>query len=231
MQAEVKFDGSFAELVMQLEAGESLQAEPGALVAQQGVRMETGFSGGLLGGLRRSLGGESFFMNTFTGEAGGGWVRLAAGTPGSILDWRLSQAEELFIQGSSFLACSPEVKVDSKFQGWRGLFSGEGLFFLRMTVEEGASRGSVYCNAYGGIEELRVNPGEELVVDTGHLVGFDTGVEYGIGRVGGLRSMVAGGEGLVLKFRGSGKVWIQTRNLKSLAEVLLPFLPQSGKGK
>ena len=83
MQTEVKFDGSFAELLVELGEGESVQAEPGAMVAQQGVRMETGFGGGLLGGLKRSLGGESFFMNTFTGETGGGWVRLAAGTPGS----------------------------------------------------------------------------------------------------------------------------------------------------
>ena len=229
MQTEVKFDGSFAELVVALREGESVQAEPGAMVAQQGVRMETGFSGGPLGGLKRSLGGESFFMNTFTGAAGGGWVRLAAGTPGSIWDCQLDREEEIFVQGSSFLASSPEIKVDNKFQGWRGLFSGEGVFFLRMTVADGLGRGEVFCNAYGGIEELWVHPGEELVVDTGHLVGFCMGVDYSIGRVGGLRSIMAGGEGLVMKFRGDGKVWIQSRNLKSLAESLQPFLAKAGK--
>lgn len=119
--------------------------------------------------------------------------------------------------------------MDNKFQGWRGLFSGEGLFFLRMTVEDKMGEGMVYCNAYGGVEELWVHPEEELVVDTGHLVGFGMGVEYSIDRVGELRSMVAGGEGLVVKFRGEGRVWIQTRNLKSLSDTLLPFLPKAGK--
>jgi uncharacterized protein (AIM24 family) len=74
-----------------------------------------------------------------------------------------------------------------------------------------------------------VNPSQELVVDTGHLVAFSDDVEYSIGKVGGIRSLIAGGEGLVMKFRGSGTVWIQTRNLASLAEKLNPFLPKRGQ--
>ena len=71
-----------------------------------------------------------------------------------------------------------------------------------------------------------MEPGKELVVDTGHLVAFTDDVEYSIGKVGGIRSLIAGGEGLVMKFRGYGHVWIQSRNLSSLASTLVPFLPK-----
>ena len=72
-----------------------------------------------------------------------------------------------------------------------------------------------------------MEPGRELVVDTGHLVAFTDGLEYSIGKVGGLRSLALGGEGLVMRFQAGdgGRVWIQTRNLVSLAEQIVPFMP------
>ena len=199
------------------------------MIAQHGVEMATrGGGGGLFGAVRRSLGGESFFMNEFTGVDRGGWVMLAPPSPGSIMVRELVPGDDFFLQGGAFLACTPGVQVDSKFQGFRGLFSGEGIFFLRVTVE--VAGGSVFYNSYGAIRELEVHPGEELVVDTGHLVAFTGGVDYRIGKVGGLRSMLAGGEGLVMKFQGSGHVWVQTRNLVTLADRLAPFLPVRTKG-
>ena len=107
----------------------------------------------------------------------------------------------------------------------KGLFSGESLFFIRVYSTEGV--GTVFYNSYGAIKKVEVEPGMELVVDTGHLVAFGEGVEYSIGKVGGIRSLVAGGEGLVMKFRGTGEVWIQTRNLASLADKIIPFLPKT----
>ena len=106
-----------------------------------------------------------------------------------------------------------------------GFFSGESLFFIRVYSTEGV--GTVFYNSYGAIKKVEVEPGMELVVDTGHLVAFGEGVEYSIGKVGGIRSLVAGGEGLVMKFRGTGEVWIQTRNLASLADKIIPFLPKT----
>ena len=90
--------------------------------------------------------------------------------------------------------------------------------------------GTVYYNSYGAIKRVAVEPGKELVVDTGHLVAFGDDVEYSIGKVAGIRSLIAGGEGLVMKFNGDGDVWVQTRNLAALADKLVPFLPKtSGK--
>ena len=228
MQAEMEFTPSYSLLTVQLAPGESVKAETGAMVAQQGVSMKTGMGGGgLFGGIRRMMGGESFFMNTFTADGAGGWVSLAPPTPGDISSFDLMPGANLFIQGSSFLACSENVQTDTKFQGFRGFFSGESLFFIRAYAERGA--GVVYYNSFGAIKQLAVTPEQELVVDTGHLVAFSDDVQYSIGKVGGIGSLIAGGEGLVMKFRGNGQVWVQTRNLASLADKLTPFLPTKGQ--
>ena len=227
MKSNVEFNPSYSLLTIELEPGESIKAETGAMVAQAGVGMKTGMGGGgLFGGLRRMVSGESFFLNTFTGEGYGGWVSLAPPSPGDLGSFDLEPGQNLFIQGSSFLACTENVQTDTQFQGFRGFFSGESLFFIRAYAERGM--GTVFYNSYGAIKQVPVTPEQELVVDTGHLVAFSDDVEYSIGKVGGIGSLIAGGEGLVMKFRGNGHVWIQTRNLASLADKLTPFLPKSG---
>ena len=226
MQTTLEFNPSYSLLTVDLAAGESIKAETGAMVAQAGVAMKTGMGGGgLFGGLRRMVGGESFFVNTFTAEGGGGWVSLAPSAPGDIASFELLPGNNLFIQSSSFLACTENVQTDTKFQGFRGFFSGESLFFIRAYSENGV--GTVYYNSFGAIKEVPVTPEREVVVDTGHLVAFSDDVEYSIDKVGGIGSLIAGGEGLVMRFRGNGKVWVQTRNLSALADKLNPFLPKT----
>ena len=224
MRPTIEYDPSFTLLTLELDPGEVVKAEPGAMVAQEGVNMTTGMgSGGIMGGLKRMMGGESFAVNTFTAQRNGGWVSLAPSAPGDIASFILDPGMNLFIQGGSYMASTENVETDTQFQGLKGLFSGENMFFLRAFSKGGA--GTVYVTSYGAIKQVRVQPGKELVVDTGHLVAFSDDVEYSVGKVGGIRSMIAGGEGLVMKFRGSGIVWIQTRNIQSLASILMPFLP------
>ncbi len=227
MRSDIEFSPAYTMLTLHLDPGESVKAEPGAMVAQKGVEMETGMGGGgLFGGFKRMLGGESFFVNTFTAGATGGWVSLSPPIPGDIHSMPLHPGENLFLQGSSFLACTVDVETDTKFQGLKGVFSGESLFFLR-AFSQGAG-GTVFFDSYGAIKKLNVDSGEELVVDTGHVVAFTEGMEYTIGKVGGFRSLIAGGEGLVMKFHGRGQVWVQSRNMLGLAERLIPFLPKKG---
>ena len=227
MRTTIEFDPSYSLLTVELDPGESIKAETGAMVAQAGVDMKTGMGGGgLFGGIRRMIGGESFFLNTFTGERSGGWVSLAPPSPGDIGSFDLQPGTNLFIQSSSFLACTENVQTDTQFQGFRGFFSGESLFFIRSYAERGS--GTVFYNSYGAIKQVPVTPGQELVVDTGHLVAFSDDVEYSVGKVGGIGSLIAGGEGLVMRFRGNGHVWVQSRNLASLADKLMPFLPKTG---
>ena len=229
MNTEIEFSPSYSLLTVNLEPGESITAEPGAMVAQQGVELQTGGSGvGVVGGFRRVLGGESFLVNRFTGGLEGGWVMLAPPAPGDIQEYQLFPGADLFIQRGAFLAGWSSVKLSSKFQGFRGVLSGEGLFFLRAFAE--MSPGTVFFHSYGALREIALEPGRELVVDTGHLVAFTGGVDYSIGRVGGIRSIIGGGEGLVMQLRGSGSVWVQTRNLLSLAAWMSSLLKGSDSG-
>ena len=224
MRTEIEFqDGGYALLTAHLSPNEQIQAEPGAMVTQTGVDMTTGGSGGILRGIKKSLlARESFFLNTFTAGPSGGQVSLAPPTPGDIGDFPLDPGQTLLIQSGSFLACTQGVVIHTKFQGLKGLFSGEGLFFLAAYAEEG--HGQVFYNSYGAIKTFQLEPDRELVVDTGHVVAFTDDVEYTVGKVGNIRSFFAGGEGMVMKFTGTGHVWVQTRNLASLAEKIAPFL-------
>ncbi len=227
MKTNIEFSPSYSMLTIELSPGESVKAEPGAMVAQQGVEMTTGMRGGMFGGFKRMLAGESFFLNTFTAQQASGWVSLAPPSPGDIQSHDLQPDRNLFIQSTSFLACSENVETDAKFQGVKGFFSGESAFFIRAYAERAGE--TVFFNSYGAIKQVPVEPGRELVVDTGHVVAFSDDVDYSIGKVGGIGSLIAGGEGLVLKFKGNGHVWVQSRNLSSLADKLVPFLP-SRKG-
>ena len=176
MKTTIEFDPSYAMLTVDLEPGEAIKAEPGAMVLQQDVEMQTGTGGGgLFGGFKRMLGGESFFVNTFTGGPGGGHVGLAPNSPGDISSFDVDPGTDIFVQSGSFLACTVNVQTDAQFQGFKGLFSGEGLFFIRVFATEGT--GKVFYNSYGAIKKVVVEPGSELVVDTGHVVAFTDDVE------------------------------------------------------
>ena len=113
-----------------------------------------------------------------------------------------------------------DVAVESKWQGMaKGFFSGEKLFLIRCS-----GKGDLWFNTYGAMIEVDVKG--DYVVDTGHIVAFTEGLEYSVTRVGGYKSLFLSGEGLVCRFTGEGKVWIQTRQVPSLSAWVWPFRPQ-----
>lgn len=197
--------------------GESIVVESGAMVARDtAVEMKTALRGGLLAAAERKLlGGESLFLNTFTSTAAAQTLYLAAAAEGDVMYRRLS-GETLFVQSGSYLAATPAISVDTKWQGVRGFFSGEGLFLLRI-----AGQGDLFLSSYGAIHEVNVESG--YVVDTGHVVAFTEGLQYRVRPVAGLKGLFFSGEGLVCEFSGRGKLWVQTRNPSSLAMFLHPF--------
>lgn len=229
MEEHLEFAPSYSLLTYSLSPGESINVEPGAMVAMGGVEMQTRKSGG---GIFKSLkkmafGGESFFLNTFTAGQAGGWVSVAPGSPGDIQGFDIVPGRQIFIQGGSYLSSSINVQTDTKFQGMKGLLSGESIFFIRAFTEDGQN-GKVWYNSFGAIKQIPVQPGQTITVDTGHVVAFEDSVQYTITSVGGMKSFLVGGEGLVMNFTGQGNVWIQTRNVESLAGKLIPFLPSRG---
>jgi uncharacterized protein (TIGR00266 family) len=222
MDHTIDYRPSFALLTISLDAGESVRAEAGAMVSySDGVSVETSASGGVLGSLKRSvLGGESFFQNTFTAETAGE-VTLAPPLAGDIVEYELD-GESILVQSGSYMASDTEVEIDTKFGGGRSFFGGEGLFLLKAT-----GTGPVYLSSYGAIHEVELDAGEEYTVDTGHIVAFEESASFDVRRVGGLKSTLFSGEGLVCTFTGPGKVWLQTRSQDALLAWLIPKLPTS----
>ncbi|MFQ5381779.1 MAG: TIGR00266 family protein [Dehalococcoidia bacterium] len=220
MNFEVQYSPAYAIAFVQLDAGEKIQAEAGAMVSMSpSVKMDTGTRGGVLAGLKRSvLGGESFFINTFTAETPGE-VSVAPALPGDIVALEVGP-QTLYIQSGSFLAATDGVKVDTKWGGGKTFFSREGLFLLKCTGE-----GTVLVSSYGAIHMLTLEPGERHIVDTGHMVAFDESVSYDVGRAGGWKSTLLGGEGLVVHLTGPGRFFMQTRSPDSFLDWLVPKLP------
>ena len=230
MEIESEYGPAFTMMTATLAPGEQIKVEPGAMVAQsEGLEMKTGMgSGGGLGGFMKSMmksafGGESFFVNTYTAGPSGGWISLAPSSPGDIETIDLDPGQSFYMQGGAFMASTINVDTSTKFQGAKSLFSREGAFFLR--AEAADVPGKVFFTSYGAMKEIEVTPDKPIKIDNGHVVAFSEGLNYQISKVKGLGSFLFGGEGFTLDFHGSGSVWIQTRNIESLANQLIPFMP------
>ena len=220
MEFDVQHGPAYALGVISLQQGEEIQAETGAMVSMsESIKIETGMKGGVLGGLKRSvLGGESFFLNTFTAEQASE-VTVAPALPGDVIPLDV-EGKPLLVQSGSFLAATKDVEIDTKWGGAKTFFSREGLFMLRCT-----GTGTVLLSSYGAIHLVELEAGQRYVVDTGHMVAFDESVQYDVGRAGSWKSTLLGGEGLVVKLTGPGRFYLQTRNPESFVQWLAPKLP------
>lgn len=222
MQTEILYSPAYAAAKLTLGAGETVRAESGAMLAMSpGIAMETSTQGGVLKGLRRSiLGGESFFMNTFTAQADGAELWLAPSLPGDMVSWPIDGT--LFVQSGSFVASSAGVDVDSNWGGAKTFFSREGLFILRVS-----GQGEVVLSSYGAIHAIDLQPGQTYTVDTGHMVAWTEGVNYAVRKVGNWKSTLFSGEGMVCDLTGPGRIYIQTRSQDAFLGWLIPKLPTS----
>lgn len=229
MEYHIEHGPAFAWLRVDLAQGESIQAEAGAMVRQSPyIQMEThlnaskksGFIGKLtaffVALVRRVLGGETMFVNRFIGTQPGEVV-LAPSLSGHIIERKLGQGETLFVQAGSYLASTGEVETKLKFTGLRSLLGGEGLALL-----ECSGPGQLFINAYGGIQPVPISG--KFVVDTGHIVAFDSSLNFKVKSVGNAKSLLFSGEGLVCEFEGHGNVYIQSRNVGALVGWLSKML-------
>ncbi|MAR91729.1 MAG: TIGR00266 family protein [Pseudomonadales bacterium] len=197
----------YAFLTVKIPANETLKVEASSMATMDThLKMKTK----LRGGFSRFLSGESIFINEFTAEGGPGEIGIAPGSPGDMTHLYLDN-EIVYLQNSAFVAATMGVALESKWQGFtKGFFSGESLFLIRAS-----GQGDLWFNTYGALIEIDVE--EDYVVDTGNIVAFTDGLEYSISKVGGYKSLFFSGEGFVCRFRGQGKVWIQTRGVSAFA--------------
>jgi len=222
MNFEIKHRPSYALLEVQLEPNESIRAEAGAMTYMspnlevRTVMRESSFIETL--GLKL-LGGQSFFVNEYTAKDSPGMVGLVSAPLGDIAHLPVSPERGYIIQKTAYVASSPAIDLDIKWQGFtRGLF-GQGLFMIRVT-----GSGDLFINTFGAIEKKTLRTGEELIVDNFHVAAFTDGCRYEVRKFGGLKSTLLGGEGLVLKIYGPGEVYIQTKNPAEFAEWLWSLL-------
>jgi uncharacterized protein (TIGR00266 family) len=222
MEHEVRHRPSFALLDVELESGESITAEAGAMVSHTDVvEMTTSRGkGGFLKSLKRAtIGGEKFFRNTFAATDGRGTVTVAPPLPGDIVAHELRD-ETVYVQSGGYLAADDEMDVDTQWGGAKSFLGGEGLFLLKIT-----GSGPLYFSSYGAVEPVELSGAETLTIDTGHVVAFEDDLSWNVERVGGLKSTLFSGEGLVCEFSGSGTVWLQTRSQDAFLSWLVPQLP------
>jgi uncharacterized protein (TIGR00266 family) len=222
MQHQIDFGPAYSLATLKLDAGESVKTEAGAMVTMgPGLEIQTGTGGGgILGGLKRAaLGGESFFMNTFSASAPAE-LSISPALPGDIAHYPMS-GETLYLTSGNYLASDTGLDVDTKWGGAKTFFSGEGLFLLKVS-----GQGSLFASAYGAIQTVELVPDQVFTVDTGHVVGFTDGVGYNVRKFGGIKSTLLGGEGLVAELTGPGTAWVQTRSPRAFLDWLLPLLPK-----
>ncbi|MGI9606577.1 MAG: TIGR00266 family protein [Acidimicrobiales bacterium] len=210
MQITTRQTPAFGVARLELTGGESIRAESGSMMAMASdVNLASKAEGGVMKSLKRAaLGGESFFISTYTAPAHGGWVDVAARLPGDIAVLSLAADNPMMVQKGSWLAAEQSVQLDTQWGGFKNMFGSEGAFILRA---EGA--GELVVAAYGAIETWELAPGQTVTLDTGHMVAYDASVDMQIRKAtGGLVQTFKSGEGLVFDVTGPGKLLVQTRN-------------------
>ncbi len=219
MNVSIQGSPSFAYLQVILGPGESLTAESDAMSSMDAdLALQTHFNGGFFGGLvKKFLGGESLFVNTFSNPAQQPRrLTLVQGTPGDIRQVEL-KGESICLQPGAYIASTPGLTLGVR---WAGLVSGiarEGFFKLVVS-----GTGTLWYGAYGGIIEKEVDG--EYIVDTSHLVAYEPQMKLKLQFAAGIFSSLFGGEGLVTRLEGKGKVIVQTRSLDGLANWINPKL-------
>lgn len=215
MDIQTRHTPSFGVARCLLAGGEEIKIEAGAMMAHSaGMHLEAKMDGGVLKSLKRSvLGGESFFVSTYTAPAEGGWVDVAAKLPGDLKVIELDGASSWVVERGNWLASESSVELDTKWQGFRMLAGGEGGF-----MAHASGVGKVLVASYGAIEAISLGAGEQVVVDTNHMLAFPDTVSFELTRAaqGKTVQSMKSGEGLVFRFTGPGDVWVQSRNQQQL---------------
>ena len=221
--------GGFVSALVRLGPRESFTSEAGAMFhATANIDIEvatssggrSGFIQGALRGIGRALANESFFLSTYqTIDGRPGELGLAPKLPGEMAVIECSGVRNWICAGGSYVGSSQSLTLDARFQGLRGMFSGESLSFMEVQ-----GRGELLVSAFGSIREMEVDGA--ITVDTGHVVAFEDSLDYSLDRAGGswLQSFLAS-EGVTLNFRGNGKLYVQSHNPDEWGRALGGILP------
>ncbi len=225
MKYEIK-GGELPVVICYLENGETMITERGSMSwMSPNMKMETTSNGGIGKALGRMFAGEALFQNRYTAEDGNGLIAFATSFPGEIRPWEIGPGSEVIVQKSGFLAAESGVELSVFFQKklGAGFFGGEGFIMQRLS-----GHGTAFLEFDGSVVEYNLQPGQQIVVDTGYLAAMDATCRMEIKSVPGLKNMVFGGEGIFnTVITGPGRVWLQTMPISNVAAAIARLLPPS----
>jgi len=222
MQVELMYQNAYTLGRIRLAGGEKVRVEAASMVGMSsGITLETTATGGILKSLGRAfLGGESFFQNVYTAPSQGGEVLVAPSLPGDLTT--LDVTAPMLVQSGAYVASDIGIEVNSKWGGSKSFFgTGGGLFMLRAQ-----GQGQMVVSSYGAIHEITLEAGQSYTLDTGHLVALPESMPFKIRSIGGIKTFLFSGEGLVADLTGPGKFLMQTRSQDQFLSWLIPKLPQ-----
>lgn len=212
-------------VICQLEAGEKIITEGGGMAwMSPNMKMET--TGGGIGKMfGRALSGDTIFQNIYTAENTEGMISIASSFPGSIKAFEITPGNAMIMQKSAFLASEAGVELSMHFRKklGSGLFGGEGFIMQKVS-----GNGIAFAEFDGHVIGYELQPGQQIVIDTGHLAAMTESCQMDIQTVPGLKNKFLGGEGLFNTIvTGPGKVWLQTMPISNVAGALIPYIPSS----
>lgn len=220
METVIHGSPSFAYIDAQLDPGESIVTESDAMASMAAeLDLKARFNGGIISAIcKRFLGGESLFVSEYTNNSSDTLnLTLTQGTPGDITMMELSEGQSLCLQPGAYICSTKDVSLKVRWAGFASGIAREGFFKL---MAKGP--GQIWFGSYGGLVEKEIDG--EYIVDTSHLVAYEPQIKLKLQLAGGLFSSFFGGEGLVTRVEGQGKIWIQTRSLSGLAGWINPRL-------
>lgn len=211
-------------VICQLEPGEKMITEGGGMSwMSPNMLMETTSNGGIGSVIGRMFSGEKAFQNVYTAQEGEGMIAFASCFPGSIRAFEIAPGQEMILQKSAFLAGEVGIEMSVFFNKklGTGFFGGEGFIMQRISGQE-----TVFTEFDGHVVEYELAPGQQIVVDTGHLAAMTASCQMDIRSVPGVKNMLFGGEGIFNTIiTGPGRVWLQTMPISNVAGVLRPYMP------
>lgn len=211
-------------VICQLEPGEKMITEGGGMSwMSPNMLMETTSNGGIGSMIGRMFSGEKAFQNVYTAQGGEGMIAFASCFPGSIRAFEIVPGQEMILQKSAFLAGEVGIEMSVFFNKklGTGFFGGEGFIMQRIS-----GQGTVFAEFDGHVVEYELAPGQQIVVDTGHLAAMTASCQMDIRSVPGVKNMLFGGEGIFNTIiTGPGRVWLQTMPISNVAGVLRPYMP------
>jgi len=217
---------SLPAVICDVNEGETLITEKGAMSwMSSNMVMETTATGGFGKALGRMFSGDSFFQNKYSSAGGPGQIAFASSFPGSIRAIEIGPGKEVVVQKTAFLASEESVQLSVFFQKkiGSGLFGGEGFIMQKLS-----GKGMAFIEIDGSVQEYELQAGQSIIADTGYLAVMDATCSMDIQMVKGAKNIVFGGEGVFnTVITGPGKVILQTMPVHSIANAIIPYLPQT----